>query len=138
MPARDRYHKAVKAALIKDGWTITHDPLSMDWDDTTIYVDLGAERLLAAEKGLDKIAVEIKSFLGLSVVYDLHQALGQFKFYQDALDEEYSDRVLYLAVTEEVYRKVFVRPKVQRMVTRQEVRLIVFSATQEVIVQWIP
>ena len=26
MPARDMYHNAVKAALINDGWTVTHDP----------------------------------------------------------------------------------------------------------------
>ena len=27
MPAKDIYHDTVKNALIKDGWTITHDPL---------------------------------------------------------------------------------------------------------------
>jgi hypothetical protein len=26
MPAKDTYHNAVENALIKDGWTITHDP----------------------------------------------------------------------------------------------------------------
>ncbi|MEG4026591.1 MULTISPECIES: element excision factor XisH family protein [unclassified Microcoleus] len=26
MPARDIYHQVVKQALIKAGWTITHDP----------------------------------------------------------------------------------------------------------------
>lgn len=29
MPARDIYHNTVKNALIKDGWTITHDPLRL-------------------------------------------------------------------------------------------------------------
>ena len=27
MPAKDIYHDQVKTALVKDGWTITHDPL---------------------------------------------------------------------------------------------------------------
>jgi len=27
MPAEDSFHDAVKNALIKDGWNITHDPL---------------------------------------------------------------------------------------------------------------
>ena len=27
MPQRDIYHDTVKNALIKDGWTIMHDPL---------------------------------------------------------------------------------------------------------------
>ena len=51
MPARDRLHNAVKNALIRDGWTITHDPLRLTSGRRNLYVDLGAERLLAAEKG---------------------------------------------------------------------------------------
>ncbi|MGO9462836.1 MAG: element excision factor XisH family protein [Isosphaeraceae bacterium] len=31
MPARDRYHDQVKSALIKEGWTITQDPLHVKW-----------------------------------------------------------------------------------------------------------
>jgi hypothetical protein len=29
MPAKDIYHETVKNALIKDGWTITDDPLKL-------------------------------------------------------------------------------------------------------------
>lgn len=29
MPAKDMFHDSAKAALLKDGWTITHDPLSL-------------------------------------------------------------------------------------------------------------
>jgi len=61
MPARDIYHDHVKAALVKDGWTITDDPLKLSFGRKNIYVDLGAERLIAAAKGGQKIAVEIKS-----------------------------------------------------------------------------
>ena len=63
MPARDIYHANVKNALIKDGWKITHDPLKLELGGKDMYVDLGAERLLAAEKGGEQIAVEIKSFV---------------------------------------------------------------------------
>ena len=66
MPARDRYHDRVKNALIKNGWTITDDPLHIKWGKKDRYVDLGAEQLLAAEKGKRKIAVEVKGFLGHS------------------------------------------------------------------------
>ncbi|WP_445304883.1 element excision factor XisH family protein [Microcoleus sp. S36b_A4] len=31
MPARDIYHQVVKQALIKAGWTITHDPYPLAW-----------------------------------------------------------------------------------------------------------
>ena len=78
MPGSDFYHDCVKNALIKDGWTITHDPLSLKWGKKDMYVDLGAEQLLAAEKDARKIAVEIKSFTGLSEMNDLEKAIGQY------------------------------------------------------------
>ena len=47
MPARDFYHEQVRTALVKDGWVITHDPLRLNWGNKDLYVDLGAERLIA-------------------------------------------------------------------------------------------
>lgn len=32
MPSRDIFHDTVKHALIKEGWTITHDPLFIVYD----------------------------------------------------------------------------------------------------------
>ncbi len=83
MPVRDREHEQVKHALTKDGWIITHDPLRLTWGAKDMYVDLGVEQFLAAEKGLIKIAVKIKSFRGLSEMEDLEKALGQYILYHD-------------------------------------------------------
>ncbi|MDZ8262467.1 MAG: element excision factor XisH family protein [Nostoc sp. ChiQUE01b] len=41
-------------------------------------MDLAAEKLLIAEKGTQKIAVEIKTFSGESEIADLEQAIGQY------------------------------------------------------------
>ena len=60
MPAKDFYHDTVRHALEKDGWEITHDPYFMRIGRRKGYVDLGAE-MVAAERGTEKIAVEIKS-----------------------------------------------------------------------------
>jgi hypothetical protein len=103
MPARDRHHRHVTMALERDGWTITHDPLKLKWGTKDMYVDLGAEQLLAAEKGPRKIAVEVKSFLGPSEMADLEQALGQFVLYNAVLAEVEPQRMLYLAVNEEIF-----------------------------------
>jgi hypothetical protein len=88
MPKKDKFHDAVKNALNKDGWTITDDPYKLDFGFTDAFVDLGAERLLAAEKGKEKIAVEVKSFIGSSELYEFHTALGQFANYELALQIE--------------------------------------------------
>ncbi|MEQ9367467.1 MAG: XisH family protein [Coleofasciculus chthonoplastes F3-SA18-01] len=98
MSAKDRFHQAVKTGLIKDGWTITHDPLSLDFDNARIQIYLGGERLLAAERSSEKIAVEVKSFLAPSTIYEFHLAVGQCFSYQIALRSQQPERQLYLAV----------------------------------------
>ena len=50
--AKDIYHQHVKEALIKDGWTISHDPYYLDIDNPApLEIDLGAEKLMSAERG---------------------------------------------------------------------------------------
>ncbi|MDX2285801.1 MAG: element excision factor XisH family protein [Bacteroidia bacterium] len=98
MAAKDVYHETVRAALEKDGWTITHDPLRLHALGHHIKIDLGAEKLIGAEKAGSKIAVEVKSFVGMSVLADFYAAIGQCVYDQAALDAEEPDRKLYLAV----------------------------------------
>lgn len=69
MSRRDAYHDIVRRALEADGWIITHDPLMLQFGERNVYVDMGAEMPMAAEKAGRKIAIEVKSFLSLSVVY---------------------------------------------------------------------
>ncbi|MCX5933739.1 MAG: XisH family protein, partial [Pseudanabaena sp. LacPavin_0818_WC45_MAG_42_6] len=107
MPAKDMFHDSAKAALLKDGWTITHDPLSLRMGKKDFFVDLGAEKLLAAEKDNQKIAVEIKSFVSQSEIRDLENALGQYVLYHNILSVLEPDRILYLAVRESVFVDLF-------------------------------
>jgi XisH protein len=138
MPARDIYHNQVRNALIKDGWTITHDPLRLTWGDKDLYVDLGAERLLAAEKAGLRIAVEIKSFVGDSEVDDLEKPIGQYVLYRAVLAEREPQRRLYLAVSREVLRDIFEKPMGQLLLKNQLVQVFGVDMDAEVIVEWIP
>lgn len=76
MAAKDRFHTVVRKALEKEQWVITDDPLRLDVGGTKFEIDLGAEQLLAAERGTKKIAIEIKTFLSDSPLTDYHAALG--------------------------------------------------------------
>lgn len=137
MPARDIFHQIARNALVKDGWTITADPLFLKWDDKDkLYVDLAAEKLLAAEKGTEKIAVEVKTFAGKSKLEDLHQAVGQFLVYRVALREQEPDRVLFLAVPMEIVRQVFEKPKGGLLVADVGLKVIGFDVETEEIVTW--
>lgn len=75
-----------------------------------LYVDLGAEKLLAAEKEGRRIAVEVKSFVGKSEIEDLEKALGQFTLYRSIMEFDYPDRDLYLAVREVIFTELFEEP----------------------------
>jgi hypothetical protein len=138
MPARNIYHNQVRNALTKDGWIITHDPLRLTWGDKDLYVDLGAERLLAAEKAGLRIAVEIKSFVGESEVDDLENALGQYVLYRAVLAEREPQRRLYLAVPRDALRDIFEKPLGQLLLKTERVQVVGFDPDAEVIVEWIP
>ena len=86
--AKDKYHNDVRMALQSDGWIITHDPYYINADGINYPVDLGAEKIIAAEKEGHKIAVEIKSFLAESLVNEFHGALGQYLDYETGLEEQ--------------------------------------------------
>jgi hypothetical protein len=139
MPAKDIYHQTVKIALVKDGWTITHDPYRIRLArGKNLFVDLGAERLIAADRDTEKIAVEIKSFTRASDMKDLEDALGQFVLYSRLLIRYAPERTLYLAVTEEIRKTVFEEEAGQILIEDGIIRLVTFDARQEVIVRWIP
>ena len=138
MPARDTYHDTVKNALIKDGWTITHDPLRIRLArGRNLFVDLGAERLLAAERGVDKIAIEVKSFTQASDMKALEEAVGQFVLYLRLLKRYYPEHSLYLAVSEDTRRTVFEEEAGQTMIEDGIIRLVTFDPREEAIIRWI-
>ncbi|MBG1269965.1 XisH family protein [Nostoc sp. WHI] len=105
MSARDTFHQLVRTALENEGWVITHDPYHIDLGFVDFYIDLGAEQLLAATKGDQKIAVEIKTFLAASTISEFHTAIGQFINYRIALEDDDLERRLYLAVPLDVYKR---------------------------------
>jgi hypothetical protein len=128
MGAKDRFHTAVRIALEKEQWNVTDDPLRLEVGGTKFEIDLGAEQLLAAERGQEKIAVEIKTFLSDSPLTDYHAALGQFLN---------PTRILYLAVPVVVYQTFFKREFAQISLERYQIKQIIYDPNQEVIIQWI-
>jgi hypothetical protein len=136
MPQRDFYHRAVRQALVADGWTITHDPYFLSFGGNKGFIDLGAEIPLAAERDERRIAVEIKSFVGRSVVNDLADALGQYTLYKSWLLRKDPARLLYLAVDQEVAHANFADISIQVLIEDYQIRLLVVNAITERIVEW--
>ena len=138
MSAKDIFHEAVIHALTKEGWIITHDPfwIKLADSDINIYIDLAAEQIIAAEKADQKIAVEIKSFTGNSLIADFHTALGQVLDYRVALRGIDPQRQLYLAIPVDVYNAFFQRRFIQSVCDEYRISLLVFEPGSEDIVLW--
>ncbi|MBW4510288.1 MAG: XisH family protein [Scytonematopsis contorta HA4267-MV1] len=134
--AKDRFHDAVRTALEKEGWTITADPYEMSVGDVDFEIDLAAE-MLAAQRAEEKIAVEIKGFIGSSKVSDFHTAVGQLINYQFALEEFEPERKLFLAVPESIYNTFFQRRFIKSVIERTQIQLVVYDEKKEVIIQWL-
>ena len=138
MPALDKHHAVVRNALIKDGWTITDDPLTIRVGKRKLFADLGAERVLSAEKGTRKIAVEIKTFRRVSTVEDLQGAVGQFVVYRDLLAETDADREAYVAVPDETISGIFAEEIGQILLRRGSIRVFGYDIITETITKWLP
>src|SRR5271157_602209 len=132
------YHDAVVRALIAEGWTITHDPLTLSYGGKDLFVDLGAERVtLAAEKPGQRIAVEIQSFLSPSPVRDLQEAVGQYEISKAILAETEPERLLFLAAPLRIYENLLSESFGQLIISRLQLRLLIFDETQQKSLQWI-
>ncbi len=137
MPAKDIYHDSVRKALEKENWIITDDPLKLTWGRRDFFVDLGAKQLIAAQKEELKIAVKIKSFTGISQATELEKALGQYILYRNILEEKEADRLLYLAIIEDIFKEIFSEPIGNLVIKKNQIKLLLFDEASEVITQWI-
>ena len=137
MPKRDTYHYQVRNALVKDGWTITADPMTLEWEDALYYPDLDAERVIAAEKGSEKIAVEIKCFLSPNFMRDFYEAIGQYDNYMIALADVEPERKVILAVSQKAYDQFFHKTAIQRILEIKNISLLIFNIDNELIESWI-
>ncbi|NEP36757.1 XisH family protein [Moorena sp. SIO3B2] len=136
--AKDVFHQQVKNALIKDGWNITHDPFTIRISEAVkLQIDLAAEIAIAAERYSERIAVEIKSFIGDSDISTFHTALGQYLNYCQAVEELEAERIVYLAIPCETYQDFFQLSFIQRALKRYQVKLMIYDPKLEEIKQWI-
>jgi len=135
--ARDLFHENVKKALQEEGWKVTDDPLTFKIGKVQVQIDLGAERLIAAERGTEKIAVEIKTFGSLSFITALYEAVGKYIIYRNVLKLIQPERKLYLAVPESIFHRFFEETVIQKTMQEEQFQLVIYNQTTQTIEQWI-
>lgn len=137
MPAKNLNHDAVREALIADGWTITDDPLRLQYGGRDLYVDLGAERnTLTASKADRSIAVEVQSFANPSDIRNLQEAAGQYGMYRIVLRKIDPNRSLYMAIEQEVFEGILSEPLGEAMRLEFGIELLVFDPIEKRVLRW--
>ena len=134
--AKDFFHKVVVEALKKENWIITHDPLRIRVGGVGMEIDLGAEKLIGAEKNGEKIAVEIKSFIKPSAISEFHMAVGQYMNYRRALGKNEPHRLLYVAVPKDTYNSFFSLPFIIECIDEYQLKIIIYDTVKGEIVKW--
>lgn len=135
--AKDKFHEEVKSALQHEGWRITDDPLYLKVGRIPVHIDLGAEKLIGAEKDGEKIAVEVKTFGNTSFITALHEAVGKYLIYREALKLIAADRVLYLAMPFDVYDAFGEEPLVRSVFANHAFKIILYEPDTQKIIAWI-
>lgn len=135
--AKDKLHEIVKAALEKDGWKVTHDPFFLNVKPKRQEIDLGAEKVIVAERDTEKIAVEVKSFINKSNLYDFYEALGQYISYRIGLRLQEPERILYLAIPEITYKALQNYTTVPLTIEEERLKIVIFDPLTSTIKQWL-
>ena len=135
--AKDIFHDVVRSGLEKEGWIITDDPYRIELDRANFQIDLAAEKIIAAEKDNQKIAVEIKSFLNPSAVTDFYSALGQFLSYRLALKTIEPQRILFLAIPLDAYEDFFQSSFAKLAINEYQLKLIIYDPEAGGLTKWI-
>jgi len=135
--AKDIFHDVVRNGLEQEGWVITDDPYRIEFERTNFEIDLAAEKIIAAEKDNQKIAVEVKSFLNPSAVTDFYNALGQFLSYRLVLKNIEPQRVLFLAIPLDAYEVFFQTSFAQLAINEYQLKLIIYDSNKGGLTKWI-
>lgn len=135
--AKDKIHGAVKNALIKDGWTITSDPYTIKTADFNLEADLAVDHPIGAERDGKKIVVEVKSFVGRSLITEFYGALGQYLTYEELIQTVEPDRKLFLTVSDLIFNDFFQLETIKRISQKDRLAILVVNTATEEVVQWI-
>jgi hypothetical protein len=136
MAAKDKFHQALRNALLKDGWAVTDDPYVLKIGGKKQEIDFGAEKIIAAEKDGRKVAIELKSFLSDSPFNDFYEALGQYISYEIGLMVQEPERLPFLALTRKTARRLEKYEVIQMAFQLKNIRLLIFEPETETIVSW--
>lgn len=105
-------------------------------DKIDYQIDLGAEKIIGAERENEKIAVEVKTLTKPSLTNEFHSILGQYLTYVSVLKRFDPQRILYLAIPLYAEERLEDYPFILSIIEEYHLNIIVFDKNTETILSW--
>lgn len=135
MPAVDQCEPQVIAALEKEDWRVTHQPLLVRLGkDETIYPDL---RLQLEDRQEFAIIVEVKCLNRLTWLEEFYGVVGKYIYYRTLLEKIGDFSPLYVSIPHMVHQDFFSRPVISTVVQYINMKRIVINLEAQEVVEWI-
>lgn len=134
MPAIDQCEPQVIAALEKQGWRVTHQPLVLRLSKLElVYPDL---RLEHQESHEIVIVVEVKCFPSEAWLDEFYSVVGQYLYYREMLRAMGKNDPLFVAVPLEIFHGLFSRQVIKSVVQSIQMKLIVVDVELAEVIEW--
>ncbi|MBC8171108.1 MAG: hypothetical protein H7X77_05535 [Anaerolineae bacterium] len=137
MTALDVCEPQVIRALEKDGWQILRKPLPIRVPGRTVFADFSIRRIFDGQEE-QIVVVEVKCFTNPDHdLQEFYAAIGQYQFYQGALQLIGVNVPVYLALPAEVYERFVNDPTIMIVLKNALINLLVVDIVKEELVQWL-
>ena len=92
--------------------------------------------MIIAQKELQRIAVEVKSFNNPSLIHDFMRATGQYVSYETAILQKHLNRQMFLAMPYYVFEKLQLLDFITAVIERFHIKIILYNPENETIEEW--
>jgi hypothetical protein len=133
MPRFDECHDQVVRALKKDKWRIVQEHAYLYTENHAGFVDIKAEKI-QDDNIQQVILIEVKCFPN-ATPDEIHNAVGQYLFYQAILTQMQDPTPLYLAIPLVIYQTFF-DAFIKQMFYHSHIQVVIVDLANEEIVQW--
>jgi hypothetical protein len=133
--ARDKYHQPIKESLELAGWLV-YENQRLRFGAHNLNIDLIAH-LITADRGMEKIAVEVKDFSSFMPMGRVYEAIGQCLVYKGILQRADPERQLYMGISQAAARILFREMNIQIIVDDYGLRFLIVNIKERRIVEWL-
>jgi hypothetical protein len=138
MAALDACEPQIIRALHKQGWQILEKPYMIRTEIRSVYADFSLQKQANGRRELI-IVCEVKCFTQPQAdLQEFYTAIGQYRYYLNALRSNGITYPLYLAIPHHAYLRLVQDKPIKRTLDDPAINLVIVDIDKEEVTQWIP